>query len=289
MTHRVQPRHAAPTRSIRDRLGARLSRSHRIASAGAIAAGVATLCLTPLGASAATAGAHDPFGYLDQASPAASSIRVQGWAADPDALSRSLQITFTIDATSAGQVLSSVPRPDASAARGAGPKAGFAATLPAKPGSHQVCATAVNVGVGANHQLGCLSVTVADPAAVHNPIGAVEHATVAGTAVTVTGWATDPDNLSQPLTISATVDAKPAKLTKAAVQARPDIAKLHHSGPNQGYLLSATVTSNGLHTVCVTAANLAAGANSRLGCSSVRIGPPPPTAAQIAAQSPSGA
>jgi hypothetical protein len=78
-------------------------------------------------------------------------------------------------------------------------------------------------------------------------------------------------------------------LTSAQAQSRPDVALVKHTGPNQGYLLTTTVTANGLHTVCSSAANLSVGNPTTLGCAIVRIGPVPLTPAQIAAHSPSGA
>lgn len=293
MTHRVRPRHAAPSATrLALRRAARAVRPRpRLVSS--LAAAATAACLMPVLAASA-AGPHDPFGHLDQAVPVGQTgIKVQGWAADPDALSQSLTATFTIDGIPAGQVLSTVPRPDASAARGAGPRAGFATTLPASPGPHQVCASAVNVAAGAAGPLGCLSVLVpgltAAVVAAHSPFGSFEHATVTGTSVTLTGWAVDPDYLSQPLKISASVDGKATSLSQAITRARPDVVAVHHTGPNQGYQLSLTIAANGLHTVCATAGNLSTGADKQLGCASLRIGPVPLTAAQIAAHSPSGA
>ncbi|MGI8667831.1 MAG: C40 family peptidase [Jatrophihabitans sp.] len=294
MTHRVPGRHAAPIPTTPFSLLRTAGMRRRTRQLGTATAAVmaASLGLVPLAATAASP--HDPFGHLDRAvAVGQSAITVQGWAGDPDLLSQSLTISFTVDGATAGQVVSAVARPDASAARGVGPRAGFAASLPAGPGQHLVCASAGNVGAGVAGLLGCLSVSVAGltPAivAAHSPFGMLDHTAVSGTVLTVTGWAADPDALSQPLAISASVDARPAALTKLASQPRPDVVAARHTGPNQGYLLNTTIAANGLHTVCVLAANLWVGANKQLGCAVIRIGPVPLTAAQIAAHSPSGA
>ena len=255
------------------------------------AAGLALLQpVAPAGADAS----HDPFGHLDQAVPVGQTgIQAIGWAADPDALSQPLSITITVDGVAAGQVVTALPRPDATAARGTGPSTGFGTTVPATPGPHRVCASAGNVNLGADGPLGCLSVLVPGltPAqiAAHSPFGMLDKATVSGTTVSLVGWAADPDALSQPLAITATVDGKAAVLTSAKTQARPDVVAVKHTGPDQGYLLTTTVTANGLHTVCTTAANVSVGNPTTLGCAIVRIGPVPLTPAQIAAHSPSGA
>lgn len=261
----------------------------RLGAIGLSTVAVGLGCLSPLSASAA--GVHDPFGHLDAASPAAgNAVAVRGWAGDPDDLSRPLTVNFVIDGAPAGHVVSSIARPDASAAKGVGPQAGFAGSLPLGPGQHQICASAANLGQGSAGSLGCLTVVMPGltPAivAAHSPSGMLDHATAAKNAVTLTGWAFDPDSLSQPLKVTATVDGHSVTPTKAVSYARPDVAKLKHVGPSQGYQLSIAV-ANGLHTLCTTATNLWVGADKRLGCSTMQIGPL--SAAQLAAHSPSGA
>lgn len=257
----------------------------------AIAIGTALISLAPDAAAATRP--NDPFGHLDQAiAVGQNGIAVSGWAADPDQLSQSLMIRTTVDGAVAGQVLSAVARPDATAARGAGPLAGFGTTVAAGPGTHLVCATAINLGLGADASLGCLGVVVPGltPAqiAARSPIGALDRAVASGRSVVVTGWAADPDNFSQPLRISATVDGRPAPAGTLASLSRPDVAKYHHTGPNQGYQLTTGTVADGVHTVCATAGNILTGADRTLGCASLRVGPVPLTAAQIAAHSPSG-
>jgi hypothetical protein len=61
------------------------------------------------------------------------------------------------------------------------------------------------------------------------------------------------------------------------------------SGPNQGFTFNTVIAVNGLHTLCVNAANVGDGAPAQISCAAVRIGPPPLTPAQILAHSPAGA
>lgn len=293
MARRVPPRHAAPTTSVRQRarnFAQKLKAPKRIALS-AIFLSATTLCLAP--SLAGAAGPHDPFGHLDSAIAAdQDKIVVRGWTADPDDLSRSLTVTIILDGVLAGTVVSDVSRPDATAARGAGPKAGFATTITALSGSHRVCASAANIGAGQPGSLGCQTVVIANLSAAqiasHSPFGMLERVTVAGTTVTLTGWAADPDLASQPLGITVTVDARPATIARATTSPRADVVRVRHTGPDQGYLVTTAIKTNGSHVVCTRATNLLAGADTQLGCANVRIGPPPLTAAQVAAHSPSG-
>lgn len=267
----------------------------RAAAVTAIAA-LAVLGCAQAGADAATP--DDPIGHLDQAVASGSTaIRVVGWAADPNDLRKPLTVLGSVDGIVVGQLVTAVARPDVVAARSTGPTPGFSMSLPAQPGSHNVCVTAVNIGAGANTVMRCWNVVVpvapgavptAAQLAAETPFGYLDTATASGNTVTLTGWAADPDSLAQPLKITATRDGVAAVLTSATVVARPDVAYARHTGPKPGYSLTITL-ANGAHRVCTTATNLAVGVDKLLGCRSVWVGPPPPTPAQIAAESPVGA
>ncbi|MFL6164267.1 MAG: C40 family peptidase [Jatrophihabitantaceae bacterium] len=295
----MHSRHAAALLPLRRRLVAGLT-SHRrrlaVLPAAALLAGTGFGLAAATPAAAATLTGHNPVGRLDAALDAGQSrIGISGWAADPDAPSQPLTILLTVDGAPAGYVVTNVPRPDVTAATGAGPQTGFTGNLLVPAGSHQVCTAARNVGDGVSVWLGCLTATVAGlPAdqAVHNPIGYLDSAAApspTSTTVAVQGWAIDPDAPTQPLSITATVDGRVAALTDLVAVARPDVAAAQQSGPNQGFGFNTVIAVNGLHTLCVNAANLGAGAPVQIRCASVRIGPPPLTPAQIAAHSPAGA
>lgn len=273
--------------------------ARRASQLGCLLLAGATVGLATSAPASAVTG-HEPFGYLDRvAATTSTTIIVQGWTADPDNLRQPLSVRVTVDGKQAVKVVTSIARPDVASARGTGPTTGFSVNVTARAGSHAVCAIATNLAAGADTTLGCRTVVLpaSTPAPVpaatavqlaHSPFGALDHATVSGSTITLTGWAADPDNVVQPLKLGVSVDGKRVTITKGAVLTRTDVARVHKTGPNQGYRLSVTA-GNGLHTVCTIAANLGVGVNRQLGCASVRVGPPPLTAAQIAAHSPSGA
>ena len=285
MTHRVHS-HAAAHRPFVRRLAV-LPAAALLAGAGLGLAGAS---------SAASISGHNPVGHLDTVFDASqSSIGFSGWTADPDALSQPLTVLVTVDGAPATYLVTNVRRPDVTAAVGAGPQAGFASSLVVPAGTHQICVAARNVGAGASVWFGCASATVAGlppDQAAHNPAGYLDSAATpdtTSTTVSVRGWAVDPDSPGQPLAVSATVDGRVAALSDLVTEVRPDVAAAMHSGPNQGYAFDTVIAANGLHTVCVNAANVGAGAPVQIGCASVQVGPPPLTPAQIAAHSPSGA
>jgi len=271
-----------------------IARLARTAGCATVIASVAILGGTCAVAEAATP--SDPVGYLDLAVPSGSTgITVQGWAADPDNLALQLTVQTTLDGAPAGSAITAVSRPDVVKAIGTGPTPGFAMTLAAAPGGHTVCVSAVNVAAGADTSLGCRQVTVPPPVsstptgseiAAHSPVGLLEKVSANGNTVTLTGWAADPDNLTQPLKILAGHDGSPATVTSAKVVSRPDIALAQNVGDNQGFSVTITL-STGNHLVCAAATNIGVGVNRQLGaCLKLYVGY---TAAQIAAHSPSGA
>jgi len=130
----------------------------------------------------------------------------------------------------------------------------------------------------------------AEAATPSDPVGYLDLAVPSGsTGVTVQGWAADPDNLAQPLTVQTTLDGVPAGSAITAVS-RPDVVKAVGTGPTPGFAMTVAATPGG-HTVCVTAVNVAAGNDTSLGCRQVTVPPPvssTPSGTEIAAHSPVG-
>jgi hypothetical protein len=101
-----------------------------------------------------------PFGSFDAATSTGTGIRARGWAIDPNT-SAPIDVHIYVDG-SPSVVLADLNRPDVEAGfPGFGANHGFDTVIPAGPGSHQVCAWAINVQLGLGHVLlGCRSVTV---------------------------------------------------------------------------------------------------------------------------------
>jgi hypothetical protein len=209
------------------------------------------------------AGMGSPRGRLDTALGAAGGVRVSGWAFDPDTVAP-IYVWVAVDG--AGRHLYAAERrPDVGAAYpGAGSNHGFAATLPAAPGPHRVCATAANVFAGRHTALGCRAVAVPGG----SPIGNFERAAGVVGGVDLRGWALDGDRVA-PVYVWVTVDGA-GRHVLADVD-RPDVAAAFPGfGPRHGF--AATVPARGgAHRVCATVANVGPGAHRSLGCRDVTV------------------
>src|SRR3546814_16126227 len=137
---------------------------------------------------------------MEAAAGVEGGVSVSGWAIDPDTRA---PISVHVYVGDAGTALTAgSARSDVGAVYPVyGPEHGYSAVLSADPGTYNVCAYGINVGVGTNVQLGCKSVTV--PAVVDRgrpPVGAFEGLSAAGSTVTASGWAIDPDT-ARPLQV----------------------------------------------------------------------------------------
>lgn len=114
--------------------------------------------VTPLGTRLSTAqrAAHNPVGRLTGFAVSATSLRVRGYATDPDWRTRKLIVVLYVNGRSTATVMTSAyqgPRP-----AGVGMLSAFDITVPVSAGAHLGCIWVVNVGVGlGNTFLGCRS------------------------------------------------------------------------------------------------------------------------------------
>lgn len=102
------------------------------------------------------------------------------------------------------------------------------------------------------------------------PFGSFDGISSAGTTISVSGWAIDPDT-TDPIDVHVYVDGVWATSASAGV-ARPDVdaALSGFFGPDHGFQISLR-SSVGTHSVCVYAIDSRAGTNPLLGCRSVTV------------------
>jgi hypothetical protein len=226
-----------------------------------------------LGCTVGTVVDHDPQGLLASAIDATDGgIVVTGVATDVDAPGATT-VRTTLDGVAVTPVaptrLAASAATDATTQALASDPGRFAVQVPAAPGDHRVCVTAVNVGPGTDVELGCMPVKVID----HAALGKLEKVTGAADGLTVSGWAADRD-ASTGVTVALTVDGVARTLTTGA--ARPDIASARPDlGASTGF--GATIpASPGSHKVCAVVRNVGPGADADLGCLTASVPAPAP-------------
>jgi cell wall-associated NlpC family hydrolase len=114
--------------------------------------------VTPLGTTLTSAqqAAHNPRGALTGFSVSSTSLRIRGWATDPDWITHKLVAVLYVDGYSTVTTMTRTyptPRPT-----GAGGLSAFDITVPVAAGAHLGCMWIVNLGLGTgNTFLGCRS------------------------------------------------------------------------------------------------------------------------------------
>lgn len=215
-----------------------------------------------------TAMSGQPVGAMT-ATATPSGVDVSGWAIDPD-ITGPIAVHVYVDAVGVA-LTASRDRGDIGSAYAAYGRAhGFAASIPASPGTRQVCAYGINTGPGANVALGCSTVVVPGGAISEQgrpPTGVLESATSTGTGVNVKGWAIDPDTAA-PIPVHVYVGATGKAIT--ADVSRSDLpAGWAAYGPKHGFSADLP-TAPGRYNVCAYAINTV-GAPVGLGCRDVVV------------------
>ena len=206
-----------------------------------------------------------PIGRLDVVVADGASIRVIGWALDPDTRAP-IDVMVSVLAKPVAH-RASLPRPDVARAHPAhGPNHGFdVRTPPLSPGPNDVCVWAVNVANGTRDRaLGCRTVVTGTDSA----IGSFDAVTQSGTStVRIEGWAYDPDAPGS-TTVTATVDGVAHRVN--ADQFRDGLRIIFRKSGRHGFTadLPAHV---GTRRVCVTADNIGRGSSTSLGCRNVVV------------------
>jgi hypothetical protein len=154
-------------------------------------------------------------------------------------------------------------RPDVARVFGRDAAVGFAVTLPAAPGAHQVCGYAIDRGPSAPVLLGCYVAVVPDSP----PFGAVDQLQSDPSGITVGGWTVDPDTWAA-TDVHVYVDGVGTRLV--ADLPRPDIESIFGRGGRHGFS-TRIAASPGQHQVCAYGINTAAGAHTLLGCWMVEV------------------
>lgn len=212
---------------------------------------------TELGCRTVTVTARAPVGALDDFGVTGSTLTVAGWALDPDAPAKELQVHVYVNGSGVPLLAGGTSRASASADTAAH---GFSWQKKLTGGSHQVCVYALDSTPGsANTVLGCQTVTVPSSA----PVGSWDDLTVSGSSVTVAGWAMDTDAPSTALQVHVYVDGRGMAVLAQGTDATGGFVD---GTRRYGFTATASVTP-GDHQVCVYAIDPSPGSpNTSLGC-----------------------
>lgn len=209
---------------------------------------------------------RSPVGTLDAAIGAARAVRVQGWAYDEDDTAAALPVQVTVDGVAVATLTADAPRQDIDDDYGVGANHGYDATIAVSgEGAHSVCTTALNVGTGVDHRLGCEDVTVWG----HDPVVRIDAAKVVRAGIDVTGWAVDADAGTTPVTVALTVDGTVVRSLPTTVD-RPGVVAPAGSGTVHGFRTVVPAAAS-KHTVCAVGRNQGTGADVRSTCSVLTV------------------
>ncbi len=210
----------------------------------------------------------DIIGSFDVVVGGPETIRVVGWAIDPDT-TEPVDVHVWADGVFLGAGVADRPRLDTMIAYPAfGAAHGFDVEVAAPPGTRSVCVYAIDrAGLGPNPALGCRDVLVP----TDGPLGGLDLVGPQPHAVRVTGWAVDPDT-AEPLVVHVYVDNVVAGSGLADLD-RPDIAAIWPAyGSRHGYDIVVPAEPGLSRRVCVYAIDRKGGHLNRLiACSTVIV------------------
>lgn len=109
-----------------------------------------------------------PFGALDEITSDGSQAKLVGFAIDPDT-KKPINVDIYVDGEYTQTTRAGRSRADINRRYDMGKRHGFADTVNLRPGTHEVCAHAVNNGEGLNRKLGCGTAVVRGDASRGGP------------------------------------------------------------------------------------------------------------------------
>jgi len=211
-----------------------------------------------------------PIGNIDDVSyRGGDTVRVTGWAFDPDQSTTEISIAIYVDGVGVSWFPTGVSRRDVNAAYGISGNHGFEVSLPMKPGTHSVTVFAINVPDGDNPVIGTRTVLVG-----RYPIGCVDDLSYRGNnTVRIAGWALDPDQPGTDIPIAVYVDGAGINWYPTGIS-RGDVNSAYGATGNHGFEVLLPM-SPGLHSVTVRAKNVPGGDDPIISTGSVLVGANP--------------
>jgi cell wall-associated NlpC family hydrolase len=210
-------------------------------------------------------------GKINNVQPAKHAVAFVGWAFDPDSPGSNATVLGVVDGRVVAQGRTNVVRPNVIKKHHTGKTPGFELSVPVPAGQHTACLAVRDMGKGITHVLRCVAVPLgtrltSSQAALHSPSGQYTSAGAKSSAMTVTGFAKDPDMLRRRVTVVLYVDG----VSSATVTTRhaTDAQVAAGSAPFGAFNITVPV-AYGAHLGCIWLVNVGFGSNSSLGCAAV--------------------
>ena len=211
-----------------------------------------------------------PFGNVTKAKTLGTSVRLIGWAIDPDT-SDPIKVQVSVDGKT--KTRKAQRNKKSLEKHGLGTRHAFRIDVGVSPGTHRVCAVALNNASGQpSTNLGCRTVEVAAEQAPTGdiPVGELEivrEASTSNTAIRVAGWALDPTTDDA---IRVAIDIDQTEVARTTASFAHDGLEPYGRGPDHGF--DATVpTSTGTKQVCVRAISADGRTAVVLGCQQITL------------------
>ena len=212
-------------------------------------------------------GDGSPYGVVSGLTAGYGTVKVNGWTVDPDTADP-IDAHIYVDGVGAASVRADVATPALAERFGEGnTRHGFTATLTGlAPGSRSVCVFGINVGSGGNTLIECRNVMVL----AGNPIGVIDQVAAYAGTIYARGWTIDPDT-DAAATVRLLVDSKVVSEQRADDPKAGLAAAYPGYGANHGFEFAVKGVAPGNHRVCLETVNVAAGANTTIGCRDVEM------------------
>ena len=207
---------------------------------------------------------HGGRGNIDVLTLERGTLRLQGWALDPDSTAP-LQLRIFVDGQLAVTAVADRARSDlVKFFPGAGPNHGFDISIAATPGQHSIEIYGLETYPG-----GDIVRLTAATLAVGAPFGSFDLVQRVPGGIRVAGWLVDPN--SSEGSVHIYVDGQ-LKKSAAAEGSRPDVGAMFPGFGNAHGFDTVVEVPSGTHNVCVYGFNTAQPSNSPLlGCRSVAV------------------
>ncbi|GAB2692460.1 twin-arginine translocation signal domain-containing protein [Thalassiella azotivora] len=211
-----------------------------------------------------------PVGALDRVTTSGNTVRLQGWAFDPDRPSESVDVAVYVDGRGISWFPTDVDRPDVNSAFRVSGRHGYDIEIEVANGRHTIDVYGINAGPGSGNPLLARRVVEVNPGVA--PLGHFDSAQTTGDGeVLLRGWAYDPDRPSEEISVAVYLDGVGVAWFPTG-RSRPDVNRTFGITGDHGFEIRLSAPP-GVRTFRVHAINVGGGTtNPVIGTRTVTVG-----------------